>query len=94
MKQTPEQIEQLRQESTFALMGKQVLDNEAFKTAMATRKLQIFDIFCESGMDQSDVREKAYLTMINMIAFEEFFKQAMETGKMADITLESINKEE
>jgi hypothetical protein len=75
-------------------MGQQVLDNEAFNQAMITRKSQIFDIFCDSGIDQTDVREKAYLTMINMIAFEEFFRLAMETGKMADTSLESINKEE
>jgi len=94
MKPTADQIEQLKRESDFARMGQQVLDNAAFQQAMITRKAQVFDIFCESGMDQSDVREKAYLTMINMIAFEEFFRSAMETGRMADTSLELMNKEE
>ena len=88
-----EQAEIAKQESAFAQMGKQVLDNAAFKQAMVTRKAQIFDLFCSTKPDQSDVREMCYLTMVNMLAFEEYFRTAMETGKMADMTLESHKEE-
>ena len=83
----------LEQQSAFAQMGKQVLDNKAFQEAMMTRKAQIFDLFCSTKPDQSDVREMAYITMINMLAFEEYFNTAMQTGKMADKTLESYKEE-
>jgi len=91
---TPEkQKEQFKREVELARMGKQVLDNEAFKQAMLARKSQIFDIFCKTKPDQVEVREKCYLTMINMLAFEEFFHLSMETGNMADMSLESLKEE-
>lgn len=79
--------DQLEQEVAFANMGKQVLDNEAYKTIMTVRKAQIFDVFCNTKADQQDVREEAWRTMKNMSALEEGLKQALETGKMAEMTL-------
>jgi len=90
---TPEQEEQLKQESAFAQMGKQVLDNEAYKHFMTIRKAQIFETFCSTSPDQTDVREECYRMMVNMIAFEDCFSIALDTGKMADIQLESANKD-
>lgn len=87
------QLEQLERESDFAQMGKQVLNNEAFKQALTVRKSQLFEIFCLTKFEQSDVRDEAWRTMQNMNALEEFFRMALETGKMADITLESLKEE-
>jgi len=87
-----DQEEQLKQESAFASMGKQVLDNEAFKQAITIRKAQIFEVFCKTKADQQDVREEAWRTMQNMTALEEFFRIALETGRMADKSLEQLEQ--
>ena len=86
-----EQEEQLSEEIKFAQMGQQVLNNEAFKQALITRKAQIFDVFCNTKQDQADVREEAWRTMQNLKALETYFNQLLATGKMAEMGLESIN---
>lgn len=91
---TPEQIDQQKKEVEFAAIGKQVVDNPAFKQAMMVRKGQIFEVFCLTKAEQNDVREEAWRTMQNMTALEEFFKQALTTGKMADEQLESLKEEQ
>lgn len=88
-----EQLEIAKQESAFAQMGKQVLDNAAFKQALTIRKAQLFEDFCNTNKNQSDVREEAWRTMKNMTALEDFLITALETGKMADMTLESHKEE-
>lgn len=90
---TPEQKEQLEQESALAHMGKQVLDNKAYQEFFIARKAQIFDLFCKTKQDQSDVREECWRTMVNMHALEEYFRISLETGKMANISLKSIQEE-
>lgn len=75
-------------------MGQQVVNNEAFKQALAIRKAQIFEIFCKTKADQSDIREEAWRTMVNMKALEDFLNTALTTGKMADTSLELLNKAE
>ena len=87
-----DQREQLEQESAFAKMGQQVVNNEAFKQAMVIRERQIFEVFCSTKADQSDIREEAWRTMVNLRALQGFLKRALETGKMADETLEILNK--
>jgi hypothetical protein len=86
--------DQEEQESAFAKMGLQVVDNEAFKQALTVRKAQIFEIFCKTKADQQDVREEAWRTMVNMNALEDFFKKALTTGKMADAALDAMNKKD
>lgn len=81
--------EQLENEIAFANMGKQVVNNEAYKQAMTARKAHIFDVFCRTKPDQVDVREEAYRTMVNMIALETYFDTLLTTGKMADAQLEA-----
>jgi len=88
-----DKFEQEKRESAFAAMGQQVINNEAYKQAITVRKAQIFEIFCNTSKDQSDIREEAWRTMKNMDALEEYFRILLETGKMADQTLEA-NKEE
>ena len=88
-----EQIEKAKQESAFAQMGKQVIDNAAYKQVFLVRRSQIFEIFCLTKKDQEDVRDEAWRTMQNLNALEEFFNQALTTGKMADQTLESLKEE-
>lgn len=83
-----EQEEQLKQEAAFAVLGKQVLSNEAYKQAMMLRKAQLFEVFCVTKQDQSDVREEAWRTMQNIKALEGYFSTLLETGKMAEATLE------
>ncbi len=86
------QEEQLKEESKFAQMGQQVVNNEAFKRAFAVRRAQIFDIFCRTGKDQGDIREEAWRTMQNLDSLEKFFETALTTGKMADTQLETLQK--
>ena len=88
-----DQKEQYEQEVAFANMGKQVLNNEAFKQALTVRKAQIFEVFCDTSQEQTDVREEAWRTMKNMNALEEYFRILLETGKMAETTLKSTEKE-
>ena len=76
--------EQFEQEVAFANMGKQVVNNEAYKQAITARKAQIFNVFCNTKQDQSDVREEAWRTMKNMSALESYFEQILTTGKMAE----------
>ena len=86
---TPEQQEQLSREVEFANMGKQVLNNEAYKQAMTARRAQIFEAFTSTTKDQVEIREECWLTMKNLDALEEYFRVLLETGKMAEKTLES-----
>lgn len=88
-----EQIEQAKRESEFALLGKQVLDNPAYNQVFLVRRSQLFDVFSNTKKDQQDVREEAWRTMQNLNAIEEFFRIALETGKMADTTLESLKED-
>lgn len=86
-----EQKERLEEEVKFAAIGQQVLNNEAYKTAIKARKAHIFDIFCRTKADQSDVRDEAWRTMQNLMSLEDFLERALTTGEMADKTLESLN---
>jgi predicted glycosyltransferase len=86
-----EQEEQLTEEVKFAQMGLQVLNNEAYKSALTARRAQIFDVFCNTGKDQGDVREEAWRTMKNLDALEEYFQQVLTTGKMAEDQLKDLN---
>lgn len=88
-----DQTEQLEREAAFAAMGKQVVDNDAYKNAITARKAQIFYVFCNTKQEQSDVREEAWRTMKNMNALEEYFRMLLETGRMAEATLE-LHKEQ
>ena len=88
-----DQKDQLEQEVAFASMGKQVLNNEAYKQAITIRKAQIFEIFCHTKIEQQDIREEAWRTMKNMDALEQYFEQVLTTGKMAETTL-NINEQE
>jgi hypothetical protein len=84
--------EQLKEESKFAQMGLQVVNNEAYKAAFNVRRAQIFDVFCKTNKDQADIREEAWRTMKNLDSLDAFFKTALTTGKMADITLDELEK--
>lgn len=84
-----EEEDRLKREVEFAEIGSQVLNNEAYKQAIAIRKAQIFEVFCGTNKDQSDVREEAWRTMVNMKALEQYFETLFTTGKMAKTTLES-----
>jgi hypothetical protein len=89
-----DQQEQLEREQAFAAVGMQVVNNEAFKQAMTARKAQIFDTFCRSSADQTELRDEAWRTMKNMKALEDFLNTALQTGKMADATLEQMRPAE
>ena len=85
--------EQLDREIAFAVMGKQVIHNEAYKQAITIRKAQIFDVFCNTKHEQSDVREEAWRTMKNMNALEDYFRVLLETGMMAEATIHLYKEE-
>jgi hypothetical protein len=82
--------EQLEQEVDLAQMGKNVLNNEAYKQAFTARKAQIFDVFVNTKQEQEDVRQEAWRTMQNLNSLEEYFRIILETGKMAEMSLKSI----
>ncbi len=86
--------EQLQEEVQFAEYGRQVLENPAYKQAMTLRKAQIFEVFCDTTQDQTDVREEAWRTMKNINALEDYLNTLLETGKMADEQLKSITETE
>lgn len=88
-----ERTVELEAQVKFAEKGKQVLNNEAFKQALIARRAQIFDVFCHTKQEQSDVREEAWRTMQNMSALEKYFNNILTTGKMAEQSLESINEQ-
>lgn len=85
--------EKREQESAFAAIGQQVLNNEAYKQAMMLRKAQIFELFCKTAQDQPEIREECWRTMVNINALEDYFKTILDTGKLADITLELMKEE-
>lgn len=85
--------DQLKREVAFAEIGSQVVNNEAYKQAISIRKAQIFEVFCNTNKDQSDVREEAWRTMVNITALEQYFETLLTTGKMAKSTLE-LNESE
>ena len=88
-----DQKEQLEREAAMSQMGQQVLNNEAFKTAITVRKAQIFDVFCNTSKDQGEVREEAWRTMVNITALEGYFEELLTTGKMAETTLKSTKED-
>jgi len=88
-----DQEDQLKREVALAAEGKQVLNNPAFKNALVIRRAQIFEVFCNTKKDQEDVREEAWRTIKNMDALERYFQEMLDTGKMAQTTLESMQEE-
>lgn len=84
---TGDQKEQLDREISFAAMGKQVLNNAAYQEAMTVRRGQVFEVFCKTSQDQSEIRDEAWRTMKNLDAIEEYFRILLETGRMAEETL-------
>jgi hypothetical protein len=84
--------EQLEEESKLAQMGLQVVNNEAYKAAFNVRRAQIFEVFCKTNKDQADIREEAWRTMVNLDSLDAYFQKALTTGKMADMTLEKLEK--
>ena len=87
-----DQKEQLDRELSLADLGAQVVNNEAYKQAMTARKAQIFEVFCSTSADQSDIRDEAWRTMKNMQSLEKYFENALTTGKLAQATLEQYDK--
>jgi len=87
------QKEQNKREVAFAALGQLVVNNEAYQQAMTARKAQIFDVFCKTKQDQTDVREEAWRTMKNMEALEKWFEHLLNTGKMAEQSLKAIDEQ-
>lgn len=87
-----ERKDRLEKEITRAAYGKQVMSNPAYQEAMTARKAQIFDVFCKTSQEQSDVREEAWRTMKNLEALEKYFEKALESGKIAEQKLKAIEK--
>lgn len=85
------QKEQLSEESKFAQMGLQVVNNEAFKQAFMVREAQLFELFSNTKQDQVAEREEAWRTMQNLKVLRQYFEQVLTTGKMADTQLEELN---
>jgi len=84
-----EQFEQEKQEAALAAEMQVVTGSRAFNNAITLRKAQIFELFCNTGKDQGDIREEAWRTMKNMNALENYFQEIAETGKMAQVTLDA-----
>jgi hypothetical protein len=80
------------QEVAFAAMGKRVTDNPAYRQAFDIRRAKVFDVFCNTKQDQSDVRDEAWRTMQNLNALEQYFNDLLTTGKMAQQDLDKLTK--
>lgn len=87
-----EQKKQLDREVEFANMGRQVLKNQAFNEAFTVRSAQIFTDFCKSKEDETEIRDEAWRSMQNLNAIEDYFRQLLETGKMAESSLKSLTE--
>jgi len=93
MKVDKDQKDQLEREVNFAAIGQAVVKNAAYQQAFTIRKAQLFEAFCKTKQEQIDIREEAWRTMQNLNALEDYFKQLLTTGKMAEISLKAINKQ-
>lgn len=82
----------LKQEAKFGQMGQQVVNNEAYKQAFTIREAHLFEVFCNTGKDQADIREEAWRTMQNLKALRSYFDEVLTTGKMATTQLEQLDK--
>ena len=85
-----DKIEKLGEESKYAQMAQQVVNNEAYKQALMIRKGHLFDVFCSTGKDQGDIREEAWRTMQNLKALEAHFEEVLTTGMMAEEQLKLL----
>lgn len=88
-----DQEQQLEDEVDFANLGHQVLTNKAYQTFLTARKAQVFQEFCQTKADESEIRDEAWRTMKNLEAMEKYFKKALQTGTLAQKTLELHNKD-
>lgn len=84
--------ELLGEQYKFAQMGQQVLNNEAYKSAITIRKAHLFDVFSHTTHDQADIREEAWRTMQNLAALEQYFNEVLTTGMMAEEQLSQLQK--
>jgi hypothetical protein len=91
-KEQLEMKEELERQASFAALGRQVLGNEAYKSAFTTRKAHLFNVFCNTAPDQTDVREEAYKSMQNLLSLESYFEEILESGKMSQETLDELEK--
>jgi hypothetical protein len=85
-----EKEETLVEQVRLAEMGQQVVNNEAYKQALIARKAHLFEVFCSTSQDQSDVREEAWRTMQNLKALEVYFQQVITSGKLSEEHLELL----
>jgi hypothetical protein len=91
-KQELEAREELERQVSFANLGRQVLNNEAYKSAFTTRKAHLFNVFSRTTPDQVDVREEAYRSMQNLLSIEAYFDEILESGKMSQQTLDELEQ--
>lgn len=87
-----EELERLAEEVKLGNMGYQVINNEAFKKAVALRKQDLFDTFNKSKADEVEKREEAWRTMQNLNALLEYFDDLLNSGKMAKAQLDEMQK--
>jgi len=87
-----DQKEILESEVSNAAHSQQVLNNPAYREAFIARKAKIFDNFCKSKPEEVGKRETAYLEMRNLLSLERYFEKSLQSGKMAEQTLD-MNEE-
>lgn len=76
--------DELRLDVKFAETTHQVLNNEAYKAAMTLRKAELFEAFSSSTAGQEEVREEAWRTMQNLRALEDYLREFLMNGKVAE----------
>jgi hypothetical protein len=84
-----DQTEQLKREEELGNQGRLVLNNIAYQQAFQIRKAEVFMSFTDSKEGETKKRDEAWRTMQNLIALEEYFKEVLDTGKMARDQLKS-----
>ena len=69
-----------------------LLDNHIFKSAMLASKAKLVNEFIDSSPDDSKARESAYLQLRAMTAFFDELAEKIQTGKIAERTLDERSK--
>jgi hypothetical protein len=82
--------EQLEREVEIANDTRLLVSNPVFKAAMAVRKAQVFTDFTSSKADEIERRNEAWRTMQNLLALEAYFTNALQSGKLAELSLNGI----
>lgn len=83
-------IDRLSENVKLGKMGQLVTHNEAFKTAVATIREELFNTFANSKQDEHEKREEAWRSMQNLNRLLTHFENLLFTAKISEGQLEEL----